>query len=132
MDQPFSEAGIEAESCDLVYGVNTLHVARDLEFTLGEVRRALVPGGALVIAECIRPFADRPVCVEFLFNLLEAFRAPRLVHPWRPHGGFLAPEQWSAGLAACGFHDVEVLPPIGRIRDICPQFVVAAIRAVRA
>jgi SAM-dependent methyltransferase len=132
MDQPFSEAGIEAESCDLVYGVNTLHVARDLEFTLGEVRRALVPGGALVIAECIRPFADRPVCVEFLFNLLEAFRAPRHVHPWRPHGGFLAPEQWSAGLAACGFHDVEVLPPIGRIRDICPQFVVAAIRAVRA
>jgi SAM-dependent methyltransferase len=99
--------------------VNTLHVAHDLEFTLAEVRRALVPGGFLVISECVRPFADRPVYVEFLFNLLQAFH------------GFLAPEQWSAALQACGFHDVEVVPHIGRIREICPQFVVAAVRAVR-
>jgi SAM-dependent methyltransferase len=132
MDRPFAEAGIEKESCALVYGVNTLHVARDLEFTLAEVRRALAPGGALVISECVRPFAGRPVYVEFLFNLLESFQAPILVEPWRPHGGFLAPEQWTAALEACGFREVAVTPPIGRIREICPQFVVAAIAAVRA
>jgi SAM-dependent methyltransferase len=131
MDRPFAEAGVAPGSCDLVYGVNTLHVAHDLEFTLGEVLRALAPGGALVLSECVRPFADRPVYVEFLFNLLEAFRAPRLVVPWRPHGGFLAAEQWSAALTACGFRGVEVVPHIGRIREICPQFVVAAIHAVR-
>jgi len=132
MDRPFAEAGVEKESCALVYGVNTLHVARDLEFTLAEVRRALVPGGALVISECVRPFAGRPVYVEFLFNLLESFQAPILVEPWRPHGGFLAPGQWTAALEACGFREVAVTPPIGRIREICPQFVVAAIAAVRA
>ena len=131
MDRPFAEAGVEPGSLALVYGVNTLHAARDLEFTFAEIHRALAPGGALVISECVRPFADRPVYVEFLFHLLESFRAPRLVDAWRPHGGFLAPEQWKAGLLACGFRDVEIVPDIARIREICPACVVASIAAVR-
>ncbi len=132
MDRPFGEAEVEAGTFALVYGVNTLHVARDLEFTLAEVRRALAPGGALVLSECVRPFPDRPVYIEFLFNLLEAFRAPRLVEPWRPNGGFLTPEQWTAALEACGFRAVTVYPDIARIREVCPAFVVAAITATAA
>ena len=132
MDRPFGEAGVEDGGFALVYGVNTLHVARDLEFTLGEIRRALAPAGALVLSECVRPFPGRPVYIEFLFNLLEAFRAPRLVEPWRPNGGFLTPEQWTAALVACGFRDVTVYPDIARIREVSPSFVVAAITAVRA
>jgi SAM-dependent methyltransferase len=132
MDRPFGEAGVGDGAFALVYGVNTLHVARDLEFTLAEVRRALAPGGALVLSECVRPFPGRPVYIEFLFNLLEAFRAPRLVEPWRPNGGFLTPEHWTAALEACGFRDVMVYPDIARIREVCPAFVVAAIAAVRA
>jgi len=34
MDRPFGEAGVEEGRFALVYGVNTLHVARDLEFTV--------------------------------------------------------------------------------------------------
>jgi len=132
MDRAFAEAEIEEGAFGLVYGVNTLHVARDLEFTLAEVRRALAPGGALVLSECVRPFPGRPIYLELLFNLLEAFRAPRLVVPWRPNGGFLTPEQWVAALEACGFCDVTVYPDIARIREVCPAFVVAAITAVRA
>jgi SAM-dependent methyltransferase len=132
MDRPFAEAGVEQGSFALVYGVNTLHVARDLEFTLSEIRSALAPGGALVLSECVRPFPGRPVYIEFLFNLLEAFRAPRLVEPWRPNGGFLTPEQWTAALEACGFGEVTVYPDIARIREVCPAFVVGAIAAVRA
>jgi SAM-dependent methyltransferase len=131
MDRPFAEAGIEPGSVALVYGVNTLHVARDLEFTLAEIRRALAPGGTLVLSECVRPFADRPIYVEFLFNLLESFRSPRLVDPWRPHGGFLSPEQWTAGLAACGFRDIAVEPDIARVRDRVPACVIASISAAR-
>ena len=131
MDRPFAEAEVGEGAFALVYGVNTLHVARDLEVTLGEVRRALAPGGALVLSECVRPFPGRPSYVEFVFNLLEAFRAPRLVDPWRPHGGFLTPEQWLAALTACGFRDVAVYPDLARIRDVCPAFVVGAITAVR-
>jgi len=132
MDRPFAEAGIEPATLDLVYGVNTLHAARDLEATFAEIRRALVPGGALVLAECVRPFPGRPIYVEFLFHLLESFRAPRLVDPWRPNGGFLAPEQWKAGLEAGGFRDVAIVPDIARVREICPECVVAAVTAVRA
>ena len=132
MDRPFAEAGIEAGGFALVYGVNTLHVARDLEFTLGEIRRALAPGGAIVLSECLRPFHDRPIYVEFLFNLLEAFRAHRPADRWRPDGGFLTPEAWVAALEAGGFRDARVYPDIARIREVCPAFVVGAITAVRA
>jgi SAM-dependent methyltransferase len=131
MDRPFAEAAVEPGSLTLVYGVNTLHVARDLEFTFAEIRRALAPGGALVLSECVRPFSDRPIYVEFIFNLLESFRAPRLVDPWRPHGGFLSPGQWTAGLRACGFRDVAVEPDIERLRDDVPACVIAAISAAR-
>ena len=131
MDRPFCEAGIEDGTFALVYGVNTLHVARDLEFTLAEIRRALEPRGRLVLSECVRPFPGRPVCIEFIFNLLEAFRAPRLVEPWRPNGGFLTPKQWTAALEACGFRDVTIYPEVARIHEVYPSFVAAAIVGVR-
>ncbi len=132
IDRPFTEAGVAPGACALVYGVNVVHVARDLAATLGEIRAALADGGAVVLAECVRPFAGRPVYVEFAFNLLGAFRDPVLVPGWRPNGGFLTPEQWQAALAANGFADIEVFPDIAGIREIIPQFVVAAISARRA
>lgn len=132
MDRPFAEAGVEAGAFALVYGVNTLHVARDLEFTLGEIRNALSPGSAVVISECVRPIPGRPIYIEFIFNLLEAFRSPRLVKPWRPNGGFLTPEQWTAAFQACGFTDIAIYPDISIIREVYPSFVVGAITAVRA
>ncbi len=132
MDEPFGKAAVAPGSCALVYAVNALHVARDLGATLAQVREALVPGGALVIAECVRPFADRPLHVEFVFNLLGAFRAPTLVPGWRPNGGFLTPEQWTGALEANGFGSVAICPDIAALRDAFPSFLVAAITARRA
>jgi SAM-dependent methyltransferase len=129
IDRPF---GVAPRAYALVYGVNVLHVARDLGATLAEVRAALAPGGALVIAECVRPFAGRPVYVELPFNLLASFREPVLVPGWRPNGGFLTPEQWLQALAANGFADARIYPDIGAIRGTFPQFVVAAITGRRA
>ena len=96
MNRPFAEAGVEPASLSVVYGVNTLHVAHDLAFTLGEAREALAPGGLLIASECVRPFPGRTVYVEFVFALLESFRSPILDPGWRPTGGFLTPEQWMA------------------------------------
>jgi SAM-dependent methyltransferase len=131
INEPFARANVAPGSCSLVYGVNVLHVAGDLAATLAEIRRSLADDGALVIAECVRPFADRPLHVEFVFNLLESFRAPLLVPGWRPNGGFLTPEQWTAALHANGFQDVEILPDIAALRESIPSFVVAAITARR-
>jgi hypothetical protein len=72
-----------------------------------------------------------PLYVEFVFNLLQSFREPVLVPAWRPNGGFLTPEQWTAALAANGFGDISVYPEIAAIRDAYPQFVVAAVVARR-
>jgi hypothetical protein len=80
----------------------------------------------------VRPFAGRPIYVEFVFNLLATFRDAALVPGWRPNSGFLTPEQWSAALEANGFTDVRVFPDIAAIRRDIPQFVVAAISARRA
>jgi SAM-dependent methyltransferase len=131
MNRPFAEQGVPAASCALVYGVNTFHVARDLRFTLGEAFAALRPGGVLVMAECIRPTAGETVHAEFVFNLLESFRSPRLDPAYRPTGGFLTPAHWRAAIETSGFRDVRFLPDIERVHTAFPQFLVAAVGATR-
>lgn len=131
MNRPFAEQGVSAESVSIVYAVNTLHVAHDLTFTLDEVRRALGPGGQLIVSECVRPWPGDTLYPEFVFNLLPTFRSPCLHPAYRPNGGFLTPEQWTGALAAAGFRDVRILPDIVRIRDEFPGFYAAAIGATR-
>jgi SAM-dependent methyltransferase len=131
MNQPFMEQGVSPETVSIVYAVNTLHVAYDLAFTLGEVYRALQPGGQLIVSECVRPWPADTLYPEFIFNLLETFRSPRLHPAYRPNGGFLTPEQWTGALEASGFRDVRILPDIMRIRDEFRGFYVAAIGATR-
>lgn len=131
MNRPFGHQNLSPGSVSVVYAVNTLHVAHDLDFTLREIVHALAPGGRLIISECVRPHPGQAIHVEFIFNLMEAFRSP-ILHPHhRPNGGFLTPEQWAGSLAAAGLTDVEFLPDIMGIRDQFPQFSVAAISATR-
>ncbi|HYN27987.1 MAG TPA: class I SAM-dependent methyltransferase [Burkholderiales bacterium] len=132
INHPFAGAGIAPGSFSMVYGVNVLHVARDLGKTLAELRGSLRDRGLLVMAECIRPFAHAPLHLELVFNLLGSFRDAVLVPDWRPNGGFLTPEQWTAALEANGFQDMRVYPDIAAIRDDYPSFVVGAILARRS
>ena len=132
IDQPLAAAGIARGSVSMIYGVNVLHVAKDLGKTLAELRASLRERGLLVITECVRPFANAPLHLELVFNLLASFREARLVPPWRPNGGFLTPEQWTAALEANGFQDVQVYPDIAAIRDAYPSCVIGAISARRS
>ena len=131
MNRPFADQGIAPESVRVVYAVNTLHVAHDLDFTLGEVRRALEPGGRLIVSECVRPYPRQTIYAEFIFNLLETFRSPRLHPLYRPSGGFLTPEQWQDAIGSAGFVDTQMLPDIMRIQQAVPDFYTAAIGATR-
>ena len=131
MNRPFVDQGIAPESVTVVYAVNTLHVAHDLDFTLGEVRRALEPGGRLIVSECVRPYPRQTIYAEFIFNLLETFRSPRLHPLYRPSGGFLTPEQWQDAIASAGFVDTQMSPDIMRIRQAVPDVYSAAIGATR-
>jgi SAM-dependent methyltransferase len=131
MNRPFAEQAVAPESVSIVYAVNTLHVAHDLRFTLEEIRRTLEPGGQLIVSECVRPWPADTLYPEFVFNLLQTFRSPRLHPAYRPNGGFLTPEQWTGALEATGFRDIRLLPDVTRIRDEFSGFYVAAIGATR-
>ena len=69
------------------------------------------------------------IYVEFIFNLMETFRAPVLNPSYRPNGGFLTPEQWQGAMQAAGFADVQLFPDIRRLRTNFPDFCVAAVSA---
>jgi SAM-dependent methyltransferase len=131
MNLPFVGQGVAPGSVSLIYAVNTLHVARDLDFTLREIFGALAPGGRLVVSECIRTAPAQAIYIEFIFNLMETFRSPVLHASYRPNGGFLAPEEWQGAMEAAGFVDVRMLPDIPSLRTRFPHFQVGAVGATR-
>ncbi len=127
IDQDLAAQGVEDGSCDLIYAVNVVHVARDLDRSLDAMRRALAPGGWLVAAESIRPFAGRTLSTELIFQILEDFWDVQLDPTRRPTPGFLTPEQWAGLLRDAGFSEVEVLPDHQRIREVYPRFCTGVV-----
>jgi SAM-dependent methyltransferase len=126
IDRPWAEQDVAPASLDLVWGVNVFHLARDLDAVLREAHRALVPGGALVVGEGLRPASGVPVGAELPFQLLARFADVRLDPETRPAPGFLTAEQWLRALARAGFAGVELVPDAVRLRDLYPGFLAAA------
>jgi hypothetical protein len=79
----------------------------------------------------VRSHPRQSIESEFVFNLTETFRSPRLHPLYRPSGGFLTPAQWTGALEAAGFLDIRFLPDIVRVHDLAPRFIAAAIGASR-
>src|SRR3989442_1601448 len=131
MNRPFGEQGVRPGDLAVVYAVNALHVAHDLAFTLGEVHRALAPGGELIVSECVRPHSGQTIYAEFIFNLMETFRAPRLHPVYRPMGGFLTAVEWRGAIQAAGFGDVPFVPDIVRGQERVPDYFAAVSGATR-
>jgi len=127
IDRPWSEKGIAPASADLVFGVNVLHVARNLQFSLRQALLALAPGGWLVLGEAQRLRAGQPIWAEFVFQLLEGYTAVETDGELRPTHGFLQPETWLAALRHAGFTEVSIEPDVFSIRDIYPRFYTGAV-----
>ena len=131
MDQEFASQGVPAGLADVVYAVNTVHIARNLGATLGRIREALKPGGVAVFSECVRPFAEQPIYVEFVFNFLENFTGVTTDSQTRPNHGFLTPENWRRAFQAAGFERPEILPDVEALARHYDSFFVAAVSARR-
>jgi SAM-dependent methyltransferase len=129
MDRDFREQGIDPGSADVVYAVNTIHIAKDLAATLARVRETLAPGGVAVFSECVRPFEEQPIYVEFVFNFLQNFTGVATDPLTRPNHGFLTPESWRRSLAAAGFEKPEILPDVESLARHYEAFFVAAVSA---
>jgi SAM-dependent methyltransferase len=129
MDRDFEEQGLAPNSADVVYAVNTIHIAKDLAATLARVRETLRPGGVAVFSECVRPFEGQPIYVEFVFNFLENFTGVATDPQTRPNHGFLTPGNWRRSLAAAGFERPEILPDVETLARHYDAFFVAAVSA---
>ena len=130
MTRPWAEQSVTPGSFDAVYSVNCFHVAKDLGFVLREARRALKPGGVVVVSECLRPGThDRPTYVEFVFDFLESFTSVETDPVLRPTHGFLSPGAWRRSFAAAGFSRTDVIPDVDALARHYPDFFVGAVVA---
>ena len=131
MDRSFEEQGVPPGIADVVYAVNTVHIAKDLNAALERIRATLKPGGFAVFSECVRPFEGQPIYVEFVFNFLENFTGVATDAATRPNHGFLTPENWRRALEKAGFEKPEILPDVEALARHYDSFFVAAVSARR-
>jgi SAM-dependent methyltransferase len=127
MNLPWDSQEIVRDEFDLVYGVNVLHVAKDLLFSLGQVRGALAPDGCLIISECVRPYLNQPMYPELVFQILDSFTDVDIDPEFRPNPGFLTADHWRRAFSRAGFEHTEVKPELDGIREIYPHFFTGAI-----
>lgn len=127
MNRPWDSQGIVPGAFTLVYGVNVLHVARDLLFSLRQARNALAPDGWLVISECVRPCLNQPMYPELVFQILDSFTEVDTDPEFRPNPGFLTAHHWRNAFKRAGFEQTEVKPELDRICEFYPHFFTGAI-----
>jgi ubiquinone/menaquinone biosynthesis C-methylase UbiE len=108
-DKPLVLQGIKGNDIDAVYGVNTLHVAKNLSQALKNIHQVIKSGGMLVISECCRPHKDYLLFQEVIFNLLDNYVSVELDSNLRPVSGFLDYDHWKASLLDAGFRNVEAI-----------------------
>ena len=104
VNRPFAAQGIAPGSQDLVIAGNVLHNARDLPFTLRQIRVCLRQGGSLLFSESI---ADNPAMLTFMHLLLSP---PADAPPRASDEAFMAPAAWRDVLADAGLALLEVWP----------------------
>jgi SAM-dependent methyltransferase len=127
MNQAWNTQGLVPGEFTLVYGVNVLHVAKDLLFSLSEARNALAPDGCLIISECVRPYLNQPMYPELVFQILDSFTEVNTNPEFRPNPGFLIADHWRNAFQRAGFEHSEVQPALDSIREIYPHFFTGAI-----
>ena len=133
MTRPWEPQGAAPGAFDAVYSVNCFHVAPDLPAVLDEARRALAPGGWLVVSECVRPLGnEQAIYVELVFDLLESFTRVSLDPVARPTHGFLTPAAWRESLRRAGFTDVTFFPDTEELAKTYPSSFATAIAARRS
>ena len=127
LNQSWIDQGVAPGDFDLVFGVNVLHIAKHLLFSLDQARSILAADGWLVIGECLRPYPNQPIYPELMFQILDSFTDVDLDPDIRPNPGFLMPEQWRNAFTRAGFANVGVAPEIEKIREFYPHFFTGAI-----
>ena len=104
LDQDIKSQGFEPASYDLVIAASVLHATPYLEPNIRNVRKALKPGGRLVLLEIVNPEDTR---TNFMAGLVPGFWVAR--EEWRPHSPAVSEEVWDKLLRANGFSGNDVI-----------------------
>lgn len=102
---------IEADSTDLIYGVNAAHIAMQTVNFLKECRRALKPGGTIVFSERLRRQPGDMAPREIVLNLSSYHRTAAIRHPeYRPEHAYLSADNWRRAFELAGYSQCDVWP----------------------
>ncbi|KAI9691977.1 MAG: polyketide synthase [Bogoriella megaspora] len=98
LERDVIEQGFEAESYDLVIAGNVIHATTSIQSSLENIRKALKPGGKLVMVEVTEP--DR-LYIPFGFGILRGWwLSTEKYRSWSP---CITEEQWNSVLKTSGF-----------------------------
>jgi len=132
VNRPLGEQRIENESLDLIYAVNSAHVARDLVGFLRSCREALRPGGRVLFSERIRRRPGEMAPRELTLNLSPYHRGAAERDPeYRPDHCYLTPEGWLRAFELAGLAEGAVLPDLDRVSETFPGAYAVVVTAVR-
>ncbi|KAL7937160.1 putative polyketide synthase [Trichoderma chlorosporum] len=104
LDRPIEEQGFQIGSYDLVVAASVLHATPYLEATVRNVRRALKPGGRLILLEVINP---DDIATNFMAGLVPGWWVAR--EEWRPHSAAVPEHLWDKCLRDNGFSGNDVV-----------------------
>ncbi len=130
-NQDLKNQGYEPESADVVWGVNAIHVAYDLKFSLQEILKVLKKGGSFIISETVRPRGNRMIQQEFLLNTLSDYWNVKLDKDIRPRHGFMEWKDWVNALTNAGFRDVKTIPDMSIVEEKYDNCYVAIVRGIK-
>ena len=89
---------MKENSFDVIWGVNALHVANDLRFTLNEFYKILKPKGTLIVCETVRPISNKMIQQEILLNTIDDYWNVKVDKDIRPRYGFMEWDDWVKAL----------------------------------
>lgn len=114
LTRDFSEQGFQVESFESIYGVDVLHVAADLGYSLRNLYKHLNKDGILVISETICPFESRCMHHEIISNLHDNYYRVQLDPEMRPTRGFLTKDICMRNFEKACFSNVDSITELNR------------------
>lgn len=104
LGQAIDSQGFQSGYYDLVIAASVLHATPYLEATIQNVRRALRPGGRLVLLEVVKP---DDILTNFMAGLVPGWWVAR--EDWRPHSPAVPEGLWDQCLRDNGFSGNDIV-----------------------
>ena len=121
---------IEADSADMIYGVNAAHIAKHTVDFMKECKRVLRPGGLMVFAERIRRSDWDMAPREIVLNLSSYHRTAAVRHAeYRPAHAYLSCRHWLRACELAGFRESMVWPDPASVNTYFPDQYAAVVVA---